>query len=98
MATMIGITARHKNIDVRGMRIAVQKEISTDLPRRIGKLTVEIFMPLSESHPDKKIFQSSALSCPVQHSINPEIQVDLTWHWKPDAVSPTSPQGTGWSG
>lgn len=98
MATMIGITAQHKSIDVRGMRIAVQKEISADLPRRIGKLSVEVFMPLSESHPDKKIFQSSALSCPVQHSIHPDIEVNFTWHWRPDSVSPSSPQGAGWAG
>ena len=98
MATIIGITAQHKNIDVRGMRVSVQKEMSDDLPRRIGRLVVEIFMPLSETHPDKKIFQSAALSCPVQHSINPEIQVDLSWHWKPDNVSPVRPQdSSGWA-
>lgn len=81
MATMIGITARHKNVDVRGMKIQVKKEIAADLPRRIGKLEVEIFMPLSEQHPDKKIFQSVALSCPVQYSIHPEIEVKVKWHW-----------------
>lgn len=97
MATIIGITARHKNVDVRGMRMNVKKEISADLPRRIAALHVEIFMPLSDSHPDKKVFQSAALSCPVQHSINPEIQVNMKWHWKPDTVSPTQPQGTGWA-
>ena len=98
MATIIGITAQHRNIDVRGMRVSVQKEMSDDLPRRIGRLVVEIFMPLSETHPDKKIFQSAALSCPVQHSINPEIQVDLSWHWKPDNVSPVRPQdSSGWA-
>ena len=86
MATIIGITARHKNVDVREMRVIVKKEISADLPRRIAKLWVEVFMPLRESHPDKKIFQSAALSCPVQHSIHPDIQVNLTWHWKPETV------------
>ena len=98
MATMIGITARHKNIDVQEMRVTVKKQISDDLPRRIAKLWVEVFMPLSESHPDKKIFQSSALSCPVQHSIHPDIQVNVTWHWKPEEVAPVRSQGTGWTG
>lgn len=84
MATVIGITAHHRNVDVRGMRVVVQKEMSADLPRRISKVVVEMFMPLNESHPDKKILQSAALSCPVQHSIHPDIEVDLTWHWKPN--------------
>jgi len=82
MATVIGITAHQKNIDVRGMRVVVQKEMSADLPRRIVQLVVEMFMPLSEGHPDRRILQSAALSCPVQHSIHPDIKVDLTWHWK----------------
>lgn len=98
MATIIGITARHKNVDVRGMKLSVKKEMSADLPRRIAKLWVEVFMPLSEGHPDKKIFQSAALSCPVQHSINPEIEVNVTWHWLSGAGAPAQPQGAGWTG
>lgn len=98
MATIIGITARNKNVDVRGMKLSVKKEMSPDLPRRIGKLLVEIFMPLSEEHPDKKIFQSAALSCPVQHSINPEIEVQVIWRWLSGAGSPAQPQGTGRTG
>ena len=82
MATVIGITADQKSIDVRGMRVVVQKEMSADLPRRIDQIIVEMFMPLSESHPDRRVLQSAALSCPVQHSIHPDIKVDLTWHWK----------------
>ena len=98
MATIIGITARHKNVEVRGMRVIVKKEISADLPRRIAKLWVEVFMPLNEAHPDKKIFQSAALSCPVQHSIHPEIQVNMTWHWEPETAAPAHPQDAGWTG
>jgi putative redox protein len=81
MATIMGITASHKNIDLGGMRIIVQKHMSPGLPRRIDRLDLEIFMPVVENHPDKKVLQSAALSCPVQHSIHPNIKVDIQWHW-----------------
>ena len=36
---------------------------------------------LEESHPDRKALESAALGCPVHHSIHPEIEVLLNWHW-----------------
>ena len=82
MATIIGIVAKKKEVDVTGMRVVVRKEMSADLPRRISKLEVEMHMPISEDHPDKEAFQNGAHSCPVQHSIHPEIVVELSWFWK----------------
>ncbi|MDB4353874.1 OsmC family protein [Akkermansiaceae bacterium] len=82
MATVMGIAAKHKGVELRGMRIVVGKEMSEDLPRRIAKLGVEIFMPIPEDHPERRILQSAALSCPVQHSIHSDIEVPITWHWQ----------------
>jgi len=81
MATIMGITARSRKIELGGMRIMVQKHMAPDLPRRIERLDLEIFMPVAEGHPDKKVLQSAALNCPVQHSIHPDIKVDIKWHW-----------------
>ncbi|MGC6426558.1 MAG: OsmC family protein [Akkermansiaceae bacterium] len=90
MATVMGIAAKNKGIELRGMRVSVEKHMSDDLPRRISHLKVEIFMPIPESHPGSCILQEAALSCPVQHSIHPEIEVDLKWHWQM-AVSDSRP-------
>ena len=60
----------------------VEKEMSEDLPRRIAKLKVEIFMPIPDDHPELRVLQSAALSCPVQHSIHPDIEVPIQWHWQ----------------
>jgi len=38
-------------------------------------------MPLLEDHPDRKMLESSALSCPVHQSIHPEIKVPIDWVW-----------------
>lgn len=84
MATVMGIAANHQGVELRGLRVVVEKHMSEELPRRISKLKVEVFMPISESHPERCVLQGAALNCPVQHSIHPEIEVDIQWHWKLD--------------
>lgn len=87
MATIMGIAASRKDIDLKGAKIIVQKHMSSDLPRRIDRIDLEIFMPLAETHPDRKFLQGAALSCPVQHSLHPDIKVDIKWHWNEDVSS-----------
>ena len=82
MATVMGIVARQKEISLEGMKLRVRKHMSADSPRRISRLEVEAEMPLSVDHPGREAIQSAALGCPVHHSIHPEIDVALTWHWK----------------
>ena len=82
MATIMGIVAERKDMDLKGMTITVGKFMSDDQPRRVARLDVRIEMPLSENHPDRKIFESSALSCPVHQSIHPDIEVSMDWRWQ----------------
>jgi len=82
MATIIGIVASQREIGVAGMSVNVKKEMSADLPRRVVKLHVEIYLPLVASHPDREMIQDAAMNCPVQHSIHPDIEVVMKWRWK----------------
>ncbi len=82
MATVMGIVARQREISLAGMKLGVRKHMSEDSPRRISKLEVEVDMPILEDHPGREVLQAAALSCPVHHSIHPEIEVLLTWRWK----------------
>jgi len=81
MTTVMGIAAQRKDIDLSGMKMTVDKHMSAESPRRIVKLDVQIHMPIPEYHPDRKLLQSTVLGCPVHHSIHPEIEVPVTWHW-----------------
>jgi uncharacterized OsmC-like protein len=81
MATIMGITARRKEVDLQGLRIRVTKEMSPDLPRRISKLGVSITMPIAQDHPAAKVLQAAAMGCPVNHSLHPAIKVDVSWSW-----------------
>ncbi len=81
MATVVGILAKRKEISVEGMRVTVRKHMSEDQPRRITRLELDLIMPLPESHPERKLFESAARGCPVHHSIHPDILVEMHWIW-----------------
>ena len=82
MATVIGIVAKRKEIAVEGMTVVVRKHMTTDLPRRISRLELDLDIPLPASHPDRKILESAARGCPVHHSIHPDIELVMNWKWQ----------------
>ncbi|WAC18622.1 OsmC family protein [Luteolibacter sp. SL250] len=82
MATVMGIMARRKEISLEGLKVAVRKHMSEDLPRRIAKLEVDLDMPLPADHPERKVFEAAARGCPVHHSLHPDIEVVMQWTWK----------------
>ena len=83
MATIMGIVADRKGLDLTGMKITTGKYMSEDQPRRIAKLSVKIEMPLSEDHSERKLLENAALSCPVHQSLHSDIEVPIEWCWQP---------------
>ena len=81
MATVIGILARRREIAVEGMTVTVRKFMSEDLPRRVKRLELDLTIPLSAEHPDRKLLESAARGCPVHHSIHPDIEVVMNGIW-----------------
>lgn len=81
MATVIGIKAQHKGLDVTGMTVTVEKHMSQDSPRRIERLPLIITLPLPADHPDRRLLEATALGCPVHHSVHPEIDKPVTFVW-----------------
>ncbi len=81
MATIMGIVAERKGIPLEGMEIEVRKHMSTDTPRRISKLEVDLQMPLAEDHSERSLFENAAYSCPVHHSLHPDIEIVFNWSW-----------------
>lgn len=82
MVTVMGIYAKGKSIDLSGLKASVEKEMSSDLPRRIARLGIVLEMPLPSGHPEGTKLVEVAMTCPVHESIHPEIEVDLTWIWQ----------------
>ena len=69
-------------IDLSGMRIEVNKQMSTDLPRRIVELLTEIWLPIELDAEQQKFIEKAALTCPVHYSLHPDIAKPILFHWK----------------
>ncbi len=83
MMTVIGIVAERRKIPLAGMAVTVRKIMSDTTPRRIHRLELDLAMPLPAHHPDRAVLESAARGCPVHHSIHPDIEVVMNWHWQP---------------
>jgi uncharacterized OsmC-like protein len=81
MATVMGIVAQRKQLDLKGMTVRVEKHMSTDSPRRIVRLPVTINVPLPSDHPERALLEATALSCPVHQSVHPDIDKPVTFVW-----------------
>ena len=74
--TTVGIKAQELGIDLRGMTVSVQKEMSKDGPRRIVALPSEVHIPLPPDSPHREVLEQTALNCPVHKSLPLEIHRD----------------------
>lgn len=79
MATIMGIYARRHDIDLRGMKIQVSKEMTTTPPRRIARLSTEIWLPAELEK--NTALEHAALTCPVHQSLHPDVEKPVVFHW-----------------
>src|SRR3954463_2187444 len=62
ISTTMGIKAEDLGVDLRGMRVTVQKEMSKDAPRRILALPSEVHIPLSPNNPHREVLEQTAVN------------------------------------
>ena len=84
MATVMGIHASKHDIDLRGLKLTVRKEMTQVPVRRIARLTVTLVLPLPASHPQRAALENAALTCPVYQSLHPEMEKPVTFEWTGD--------------
>ncbi|HWB04738.1 MAG TPA: OsmC family protein [Verrucomicrobiales bacterium] len=80
--TTMAIAARRKGLELPGMTATVRKHMTTDAPRRIAKLEMDVIIPLPSSHPERAFLEAAAKGCPVRRSLHPEMEVVETFAWK----------------
>lgn len=81
MATTMAIVARRQNIELRGLKFSVTKEMSTDAPRRIVRLRTELWIPLPRTEDVAALLEKTANTCPVHQSLHPAIEKPVVFHW-----------------
>jgi putative redox protein len=73
--TTMAIYAKRHNKELGPMSLKIQKEMTTEPPRRIAKLSVQIQMPQGLSAEERPAYERVATSCPVHKSLHPDVQV-----------------------
>ena len=82
MSTTMGIRAQEHGLDLRGMSVSVQKEMSPDAPRRIVALPSEVHIPLPPDCRQRELLEQTALNCPVHKSLPAEIKRPTKFFWE----------------
>jgi len=80
MLTIMGISAKSRNINFAGTHATIEKKMGSN-PRRISEIILHLYFPNSHTEVEQKLFQKSAHSCPVHHSLHHEIQINIQFHF-----------------
>ncbi len=81
MMTIMGIYAQAHGFSVDGMEASITKQMSAN-PRRIGKIIIELTMPVQEySEQQIKALENCAHTCPVHLSLHPDIEQEIVFIW-----------------
>lgn len=83
MMTIMGIYAKKNNLDLLNSTLAVTKIMSTDLPRRIVQINVDINIKTTNNLTEevKSTLVNAAHTCPVALSLHPDIKQLVTFNW-----------------
>ena len=81
MLTTMGIRAKNLNIDLKGIKVEVEKIMKPD-PRRVAGINLIFYIPENLSGAEEKhkeFLKNIAENCPVAKSIHPDIEVNVNW-------------------
>jgi len=77
MLTIIAIAANTHSINIKNMDADVTKIMSKTLPRKISQIDIKLSIIGIFNDKSKKIIERSASTCPVHHSLNKDILINL---------------------
>ncbi len=81
ITTIMGLYAQNHGLDLRGLRVETEKVMGT-APRRIAEINITITMPKQDfSDKDKKALENTVKTCPVHHSLHPDIVQNISIIW-----------------
>jgi uncharacterized OsmC-like protein len=81
MATIMGILADREGWDLRGMRADIEKDMTTQPPRRIARLDLMFHMPSTIPESGRARLEQAARACPVLRSLHPDLVVNAEFRW-----------------
>jgi uncharacterized OsmC-like protein len=81
LITTMGIKAESMDIKLDGAKVDVTKVMMSE-PRRIGKIIIAVTMPkLDLDEQTKEILERVGRTCPVERSLHPDMELDISFTW-----------------
>lgn len=80
--TTMGIVAERNGIDFSTATFEIIKEMTTTPPRRVAKLTARFTLPASLSAESRTRLEQVAKTCPVHHSLHPDVVTDIRFEYR----------------
>jgi uncharacterized OsmC-like protein len=81
MLTVMGIKAESMELELKNSNAEVTKIMDVN-PRRISEIHVAFNMEGVSDEKSRKILENTANTCPVHHSLHPDIKKEITFCWK----------------
>jgi putative redox protein len=79
--TIMAIYAEREGISLEGLRIGVDKIMTSAPPRRIARCELSITMPAGLSPNQRKALENCVQNCPVRRSMHPEVELPVSFHY-----------------
>lgn len=81
MLTVVGIAAQEHGFSIDDATAEVTKIMAED-PRRVSEIVIDLDFPKNDySDKTKKIIERAANTCPVHHSLHPDIKKRITFNF-----------------
>ena len=78
--TIMGIEAKRRGWELDEINIEVYKTMTSEGPRKIKSLILEIFMPPGLDSHKYKVLKSSAEDCPVKLNLEDSVDIEMNWN------------------
>lgn len=74
--TIMGIQAESHNINMKGTKVTVIKEMTAEQPRRIARLIAKVDFCKGIPFNKRGLFEAVALNCPTSKSLHPDVKIE----------------------
>jgi len=78
MLTIVAMVAEREGVDTSTLAFECEKNMQSN-PRRIASVPISLHMPAGLSAAQRSKLERAALTCPVHHSLLPEIDKTVTF-------------------
>jgi putative redox protein len=85
--TTMGIVAQRHGWDLSGSHASVEKVMVNNPHRRIGRLELVVRLPAGLDERARKTLERTAHTCPVHHSLLPEVELPMRFEWTVGAAA-----------